>query len=103
VADAVNAAKVRSRWNKWVTQPKASYTLTAPSSATATQFHEMWDSAVLFIGGTLTNLSVSKDGTNFFTIATAANANGILWRFTSGDYYKITYTAAPTIRVFPVT
>lgn len=50
-------------------------------------------------GGTVSLIQYSRDNTNFYQAAAATNA---VIALAPGDYCKVTYSAAPTLKVFPL-
>jgi hypothetical protein len=94
--DTTNKAKTVARGTRWITYPKAVYTITAPTSATATRWNEGYDGTLLITAGTVSNISIGRDGTNFTQIA---SATGVVLQMQQGDYYRITYSVAPTLTV----
>lgn len=57
-----------------------------------------YDADIIVTGGTVSDVSFSRDGTNYFSIASATNARILLSPY---DYVKITYTVAPTMTIVP--
>lgn len=57
-----------------------------------------FDLTAVVTGGTVSSVSFTRDGVNFFTIATATNASVTL---NPGDAVLITYTVLPTLTLIP--
>jgi hypothetical protein len=51
---------------------------------------------VIVSGGTVNPVQFSRDGVNYFTIATATPG---MFSLSQGDYLKVTYTVAPTMEL----
>lgn len=57
-----------------------------------------FDVTAVVTGGTVSAVAFTRDGTNFFTVATATNATVTL---NPGDGVRITYTVLPTLTLIP--
>jgi hypothetical protein len=57
-----------------------------------------FDLTAVVTGGTVSLVEFTRDGTNFFTVATATNASVVL---NPGDGVRITYTVLPTLTLIP--
>jgi hypothetical protein len=83
---------------KWITFPKAAYTISAPASNTGTQYIDTWPGTMLIEGGTVTLVEISRDNATYYTVATGS---GVAVPINHTDYYRITYSSAPTITLLP--
>jgi hypothetical protein len=93
-----NAPKVWTYGVKWRTFPKAAYNITAPSSATAAQYLDTWAGTMIITGNNVSLVEISRDGTTFYQIATSGNT---AFQINHTDWYRITYTVAPIVRLIP--
>jgi hypothetical protein len=50
---------------------------------------------VIITGGTVSNIEYSCDGTNYDSVGTSTGRDIDIW---PGDYVRVTYSAAPTMR-----
>lgn len=57
-----------------------------------------FDIDAIVTGGTVSAVAFTRDGTNFFTVATATNATVTL---NPGDAVRVTYTVLPTLTLIP--
>lgn len=57
-----------------------------------------FDMTAVVTGGTVSAVAFTRDGTNFYTVATATNASLTL---NPGDAVRITYTVLPTLTLIP--
>lgn len=57
-----------------------------------------FDLDAVVTGGTVSAVAFSRDGTTFYTTATATNATV---RLNPGDYVRVTYTVLPTMTLIP--
>jgi hypothetical protein len=96
--DTVNQAKTWVYGIKWRTFPKAPYIITAPVSATGTQYIDTWPGTMLIEGGTVTLVEISRDNATYYQVSTSS---GVAIPIQHTDYYRITYSVAPTITLLP--
>lgn len=57
-----------------------------------------FDMTAVVTGGTVSAVAFTRDGTNFYTVATATNASVTL---NPGDSVRITYSVLPTLNLIP--
>jgi hypothetical protein len=83
--------------------PIAPYTITAPASTTYQQHAEGLPGKLYISGGTGTAINFSRDDSHIFNILTQSSGTfpGTVIDIEAGDWYAITYTAAPTITFAP--
>lgn len=53
--------------------------------------------SVMVSGGTVTTISISRDGTNFFLVGLLAG----MFHLSAGDYLRVVYILAPTMTLIP--
>lgn len=57
-----------------------------------------FDIDAIVTAGTVSAVAFTRDGTNFYTVATATNATV---RLNPGDSVRVTYTVLPTLTLIP--
>lgn len=97
--DNANKAKTLVRGAVWRVYPMAPYTITVPATTVAAQYIEGFDSTLLITGGTVTAVFLSRNNSTFYQVAAATN---VAVPIQQGDYFRLTYSVAPTITVLPV-
>lgn len=70
-------------------------TVTLGGSAVATQISDFFDGWINIAGGTVSLIEWSPDGTNFFTIGVTT---GMTFTIRNGDWIRVTYAVAPTVK-----
>lgn len=73
------------------------YSVTVPASGAAFQNTNPFPIDVIITGGTVTAISISRDGTNYYNIGVTS---GIV-NLSPLDYLEVTYSATPTITGIP--
>lgn len=96
--DNTNKVKTWVYGIKWITFPKAAYSYAVPTSAVGTQYIDTWPGVLLIEGGTVTLVEVSRDNSTYFTVATGS---GVAVPIVHTDYFRVTYSVAPTITLLP--
>ena len=79
---------------------QADRSITVGASAFSYQNTSGADESIVVIGGTVSLVQVSRNGTDFYTVAVAASTAGTV-RLSNLDTIKVTYSVAPTMRCFP--
>ena len=98
VGKALNGASMLINSLYWiVTQPLL--TPTVGTSPYTYQNTTGYQAVVSITGGTVSAIQISRDNTNFYTLAVATNATLVLG---INDYVKITYTVAPVLKIFTI-
>jgi hypothetical protein len=92
--DSVNQAKTWVYGIKWRTFPRAAYSPTAAG----TQYIDTWPGVMLIEGGTVTLVELSRDNVTYYQVATSS---GVAVPIMHTDYFRITYSSAPTITLLP--
>jgi len=91
--------KVSKEWTSWFQGVAGGGKITQPTVGASPFVYQNTTNIrqqVIVTGGTVSATAVSRDGTNYYTLAVN---QAVLF---SGDYLKITYTVLPTLTVIPV-
>lgn len=95
VSNAPKCSVVRATWR---TYPKAASGITVTASPFAYRNVDGYPEQVVVRGGTVSLIEYSVDGTNWEDTGVIAGT----FQVESGDYLRVTYSVAPTMRKIPV-
>lgn len=94
---AENKDKVFFRGNVWITFPAIAVAITPGASPYTYTNLDGYKETVTISGGTVTVISLSVDGTNFYTTGLIAGA----FVLSNNDALKVTYSVVPTMTKLP--
>ena len=97
--DTTNKAKFFLNRNTMKSFPPKGYLVTCPASGVSAQYIDGWPTTFYMQGANVTLLEYSRDNITFFQLSTTAD--NIRFKLFQGDYYRITYTVAPTLTSIP--